>query len=143
MVDKQRLEQFKKELSATIDNMLEMEDSFNNSPLTEAEKTQISEINRLSVVKEKKQNDLSERFDKLVLEFNMKIGDNATRGRGRPKKGESVNIKEIAKSQAEKSKQRPKTIYPSKGDSGFDFEEALNPVDSLEDIMKDLIGDEE
>ena len=142
-VDKERLEQFKKELSATIDNMLEMEDTFSDSPLTEAEKSHISEINRLNVVKEKKKNDLSDRFDRLVLEFNMKIGDNATRGRGRPKKGENINIKEISASQLKGAKQRQKTIYPSKGDSDFDFEEALNPVDSLEDIMKDIIGNEE
>lgn len=141
-VDKEKLDQFKKELTATIDNMLEMGDSFNDAPLSEAEKSHLSEINRLKVVKEKKDNDLSDRFDKLVLEFNMKIGDNATRGRGRPKKGDSVNIKEISDRQNKSSKQRPKPIYPSKGESDFDFDEALNPVDSLEDIMKDLIGDE-
>ena len=140
-VDKERLNQFKKELTATIDNMLEMGDSFNDSPLSEAEKSHLSEINRLKVVKEKKDNDLSDRFDKLVLEFNMKIGDNATRGRGRPKKGDNVNIKEISDKQNKSSKQRQKPI-PSKSDGDFDFDEALNPVDSLEDIMKDLIGDE-
>ena len=114
-----------------------MEDNFNDSPLTEAEKSHISEINRLNVVQEKKKNDLSDRFDRLVLEFNMKIGDNATRGRGRPKKGESVNVKEIEKKQSKSAAQRPNTVYPSKGDSDFDFEEALNPIDSLEDIMKE------
>ena len=142
-LDKEKLTEFKKELSATIDNMLEMQDGFNDSPLSEAEKSHISEINRLNVVKEKKQSDLSDRFDKLVLEFNMKIGDNATRGRGRPKKGENVTLKGISEGQIKSAKQRQKPIYPAKGDSDFDFDEALNPVDSLEDIMKDLIGDEE
>ena len=141
-IDKEKLNEFKKELGATIDNMLQMEDSFSDSPLTEAEKSHIAEINRLNVVKEKKKGDLSDRFDKLVLEFNMKIGDNATRGRGRPKKGENVNIKEIQNKQSKSSTQRPKPIYPAKGDSDFDFDEALNPVDSLEDIIKDLIGEE-
>ena len=141
-VDKEKLNEFKKEISATIDNMLEMEDGFNDAPLSDAEKSHLSEINRLKVVKEKKNNDLSDRFDRLVLEFNMKIGDNATRGRGRPKKGDGINVKEISEKQTKASKQKQKTIYPSKGDGDFDFEEALNPVDSLEDIMKDLMGEE-
>ncbi|MBQ7466556.1 MAG: hypothetical protein IJS74_00630 [Clostridia bacterium] len=142
-VDKEKLSEFKKEISATIDNMLEMEDGFNDAPLSEAEKSHLDEINRLKVVKEKKNSDLSDRFDRLVLEFNMKIGDNATRGRGRPKKGETVSVKGISEKQNKASKQRQKPVYPAKGDSDFDFEEALNPVDSLEDIMKDLIGDDE
>ena len=69
----------------------------------------------------------------------MKIGDNATRKRGRPKKADSDNIKEIEKS-LNKKKKAQTPVYPPVGDSGFDFEEALNPTDSLEDIMKDLLG---
>ena len=68
----------------------------------------------------------------------MKIGDNATRGRGRPKKQDSTNVKDIKKKLEADKKDKP--IYPPKGESGFDFEEALNPVDSLEDIMKDLMN---
>lgn len=139
--EQEKLEQFKKELKATIDGMLEMEETFNDSPLTEAERAHVSEINRLNVVKEKKQSDLSDRFNRLVLEFNMKIGDNATRGRGRPKKGDSASIKSIEKKQALSHVKKKNTVYPPKGDSDFDFEEALNPIDSLEDIMKDLTGE--
>ncbi len=139
-VDKEKLEQFKEELSKTIDGMLEMENLFGDSPLSEAEKAHESEINRLNILKNKKKSELDDRFSKLVLEFNMKIGENATRGRGRPKKDKSDNIKDIEKKLGTKKKLKTEAVYPPVGESGFDFEEALNPTDSLEDIMKDLIG---
>ena len=47
------------------------------------------------ILRKKKNSELDNRFSKLVLEFNMKIGDNATRGRGRPKKQDSNNVKDI------------------------------------------------
>ena len=34
------------------------------------------------------------------------------------------------------------TLYIEPVDEQFDFEEALNPTDSLEDIMRDLLGEE-
>lgn len=126
--DKEKLDEFKEELSAVINQMVDMQLGF-EEPVNEAEKAHLAEINRLGVVKEKKKSELDNRFDKLVLEFNMKIGDNATRGRGRPKKTE-----------AEKLASKKAGVYPPKGTSGFDFEEALNPTDSLEDIMNDLMG---
>ena len=86
----------------------------------------------------KKKSELDDRFSKLVIEFNMKIGDNATRGRGRPKKQDSNNVKDIQKNLD--SNKKGKTDYIPKADGVFDFEEALNPVDSLEDIMRDLLN---
>lgn len=129
-LDKQKIEEFKEELSVVINQMVDMQSGF-EEPVSQAEKAHLEEINRFKVVKEKKKNELDGRFDKLVLEFNMKIGDNATRGRGRPKKTES---------EKQTSKKTKSTVYPPKGSSGFDFEEALNPTDSLEDIMSDLMG---
>jgi len=133
-VDKAKLAEFKNELNIAIDQMLEMQNSF-ESPLTDAEKAHLEEINRLKAVKEKKTTDISSRFDKLVLEFNMKIGESATRGRGRPKKEESAKI---AKQKQAKAKSK---VYPPRSESGFDFEDALNPTDSLENIMNDLMGE--
>lgn len=129
-LDKQKLDEFKEELSLVISQMVDMQSGF-EEPVSQAEKAHLEEINRFKVVKEKKKNELEGRFDKLVLEFNMKIGDNATRGRGRPKKSEAEKIA---------NKKAKSKVYPPKGASGFDFEEALNPTDSLEDIMNDLMG---
>lgn len=133
-VDKKKLDEFKDELSTAITQMMDMGKEF-SSPLSTAEKSHAEEISRLKVVKEKRSQEMSSRFDKLVQEFNMKIGDSATRGRGRPKKAEAEKIK-AKKAAASKNK-----VYPPKSESGFDFEEALNPVDSLESIMNDLLGD--
>ena len=129
-LDKAKLDEFKEELTTVINQMVDMQSGF-EEPVSPAEKAHLEEINRLGVVKEKKKSELDGRFDKLVLEFNMKIGDNATRGRGRPKKSEAEKLA---------SKKAKASVYPPKGASGFDFEEALNPTDSLEDIMSDLMG---
>lgn len=129
-----KLEEFKSELTTVINQMIDMQNSF-ETPLSSAEKAHEAEIGRLEVVKEKKKTDLDGRFDKLVLEFNMKIGDNATRGRGRPKKSEAEKIQKRKKAKA--------PVYPPVSESGFDFEEALNPTDSLEDIMSDLMGNKD
>ncbi len=136
--DKNKLDEFKSELSKTIDGMLDMENLFSGKPLSDAEKAHEEEINRLAVIKDKKQDEIDKRFDKLVQEFNMKIGNNATRKRGRPKKSDSDSIKDIEKSL--KKKTPTSTPIPPSIDGGFDFEEALNPTDSLEDIMKDLMN---
>lgn len=138
--DKQKLDEFKSELSKTIDGMLEMESLLSDKPLSDAEKAHNDEINRLSIIKDKKKVELDNRFNKLVQEFNMKIGDNATRKRGRPKKDEMSNVKTIEKNLNKKKKATQTVVYPPVDESGFDFEEALNPTDSLEDIMKDLLN---
>lgn len=136
--DKEHLEAFKEELSKTIDGLLDIEGMFSSgeAQVSDAVTEHEGEINRLNLLRKRKNSELDDRFTKLVLEFNMKIGDNATRGRGRPKKQESNNVNDIQKN----NKKSEKVVYPPKGESGFDFEEALNPVDSLEDIMKDLMG---
>lgn len=136
--DKQKLDQFKEEISLTIDGMMDMQNLCGGTPLSDTEKEHIQELGRLNIIKDKKQSELDNRFSKLLSEFNMKIGDNATRGRGRPKKGQSVTIKEAPK-KGKKKQNATTTVYPPVGDSGFDFEEALNPTDSLEDIMKELM----
>lgn len=128
--DKEKLDEFKNELSCVINQMVDMQSGF-DEPVTKEEKAHLEEINRLGIVKEKKKSELDGRFDRLVREFNMKIGDNATRGRGRPKKSEAEKLS---------GKKAKSAVYPPKGASGFDFEEALNPTDSLEDIMSDLMG---
>ena len=133
--DEDRLEKFKAELSAMLDGLIELGSLFGD---VEASQTQAGEINRLNVLRNKKKTELDDRFSKLVMEFNMKIGGNATRGRGRPKKQDSNNVSDIEKMLKPKQKQKT-TVYPPKGENGFDYEEALNPTDSLEDIMKDLI----
>lgn len=138
-LDREQLEEFKDELSKTIDGMLEMEDLFKNEDMQDATKAHSEEIERLSILKKKKDSAMDERFSKLVMEFNMKIGDHATRGRGRPKKQDSINRKDIEKKLNSKSKTSQKVVYPPVGESGFDFEEALNPTDSLESILSDLI----
>ena len=142
--DKEKLEEFKNELSKVIDSMIDMENMFDKSTLTEAEQSHNQEISRLKVIKEKKQNELEDRFSKLKLEFDMKIGENATRGRGRPKKKDTLDLKKIQSPSYIRGNQKNKTntVYPPVGDSGFDFNEAMNPTDSLEDIMKDLLGEE-
>ncbi len=137
--DKEKLEEFKEELSKTIDGLLDVESIFQSDGVSPEVEEHAGEVNRLNLLRQKKNSELEDRFSKLVLEFNMKIGDNATRGRGRPKKKDTVNVKDIEKKLG-KSQAKEKVVYIPKGDSAFDFEEALNPEDSLEDIMKDLLG---
>jgi len=138
--DKEKLEEFKEELSKTIDGLLDIETLFGTEGLTPAVEDHIGEVNRLNVLRQKKNTELEDRFSKLVMEFNMKIGDNATRGRGRPKKKDLNNVKDIEKNLNKKLKKETKQEYIPKADGVFDFEEALNPEDSLEEIMKDLIN---
>lgn len=139
--DKAKIDEFKDQILKTIDNMLEMESLLGSTPLSEAEKAHDQEIGRLEVIKEKKRTDLDQRFNKLLSEFNMKIGDNATRKRGRPKKENSDSLGTIEK-KLNKSAAQTSPVYPPVGESGFDFEEALNPTESLEEIMKDLLGEQ-
>lgn len=136
--DKEKLEDFKAELTKTIDGLLDIETIFSAGEIDEATMEHASEINRLNILRKKKNSELDDRFSKLVLEFNMKIGDNATRGRGRPKKRDLNNVKDIKKNL--ENEEKPKQQYIPKADGVFDFEEALNPVDSLEAIMRDLMN---
>lgn len=136
--DKEKLEEFKDELSKTIDGLLDIETIFSSDEVDEATLEHVGEVNRLNVLRQKRKSELENRFSKLVLEFNMKIGDNATRGRGRPKKKDSNNVRDIQNNLDAENK--PKQDYIPKADGVFDFEEALNPTDSLESIMRDLMN---
>ena len=94
--DKNQLDEFKEELSKTIDGLIEIEDIFKGDTIPDSVNEHVNEITRVNQLTDK-QASLDDRFSKLVLEFNMKIGDNATRGRGRPKKSEGNNVKDIEK----------------------------------------------
>lgn len=103
--------------------------------------------------------ELSLRFARLKQEFNEKVGDSVTRGRGRPKRDEESIVSKIGlgssgKSNAESEEasrklneifyEAPKTAkavsnIPNTKDSVFDFDEALNPNLSLKEIMDDLM----
>ena len=91
----------------------------------------------------------------------MKVGDNATRKPGRPKKNtgdkkvdDIIHELEYGKPVKKAKNQRPlissvvnKKIakvssVPKTDDSVFDFDEALNPTEDLETILSELLGDD-
>ncbi|MBQ7579477.1 MAG: hypothetical protein IJT25_02990 [Clostridia bacterium] len=82
---------------------------------------------------EKNKDNLEERYLKLLSVYEYNKAFLGTKNRGRPKK-EDDSIEGFLK---EKKKQKDK----EKENLLFDFDEALNPTESLEDIMKDLIND--
>ncbi len=166
--DQQLLQEFNDELTKTIGTLGGLGEYIEDrKPLSQPEKNYISEKERISLTEAVK-SDLDERFNKLVSEFKQKIGDSASRGRGRPKKSEQSMLAEVNKvvtstaadelSEAEKQeviskinelfysvqpntnttagKQKAKDKNKKQGE--FDFDEALNPTESLADIMKDL-----
>ena len=77
--------------------------------------------------------ELEERYYKLLSSYEYNRAFLGAKNRGRPKK-EDDTIEGFLK---EKKKQKEK----EKENLLFDIDEALNPTDSLEDIMKDLIDD--
>lgn len=132
------LEGIRNEVSNSLDTLLELAGMFGDNPMSGEEQEHASKINQFNIIKDKKKSELEGRFERLKKEFDMKIGENATRGRGRPKKSDENNITSIER-KLKKDGKVATAVYPPVGDSGFDFEEALNPTDSLEDIMKDLL----
>lgn len=122
--DRESFEEFNKELRNILSSFTDFSDSLDGTkPLSGIEKTYIEETAR---IKHKTRNDLDERFAKLLHTFNEKLGEPSAK----------VQVKE-------QKPLRPvgaSSVYPPKGDSGFDFEEALNPTDTLEDIMRDLLS---
>jgi|GEM_PF-6944868 len=72
---------------------------------------------------------LEERYHKLLAAYEYNIAEAADTRRGRPKKVEP-NVEMLLK--------RKKIESEKKRKESFDFDEALNPTDSLEKIMKDL-----
>ena len=153
--DKNKLEEFDNELKLMISSLSEMKDM--TAKLTEVEVAHNNERNRLSNDK----NSLDDRFKRLCNEFDMKVGDNATRKPGRPKKNtgnkkidEIIDELEYGKVPVKHKEQKPlissvvnKKIakvsnVPKTEDSIFDFDEALNPTDDLETILSELLGDD-
>lgn len=160
---KLQLQEFNAELTATINTLSHLGEYIEErKPLSDAEKNYISEKTRISV-NDAVKSDLDERFNKLMSEFKLKIGDSATRKRGRPKKSDQsilveVNrtIDEYKKEEiTEKEKQevldklndlfynvqpteQPKKKKVKRDGDVFDIDDALNPTESLADIMKDL-----
>lgn len=119
--DRESFEEFNKELKNVLTSFNEFSDSLDGKkPLSGIEKTYIEETAR---IKHKTRNDLDDRFAKLLHSFNERLGEN--------KPVAEENIKKTTKSSS---------VYPPKGESGFDFEEALNPTDTLEEIMRDLLS---
>lgn len=167
--EQQKVEQFSEELATIITSLGGLKDYIDDrKPLSDAEKNYIAEKERISLESAVK-SDLDDRFNKLVTEFKQKIGESATRGRGRPKKSDQsivVDVKRVVDSERaeelsakekqeviEKINQLFYAAAPKNGANGnkgkqpkqkgkkaptFDFDEALNPTDSLADIMKDL-----
>jgi len=158
------VEEFTKELRATINTLSNLGEYIEErKPLSDAEKNYISEKERISL-NDAIKSDIDDRFNKLISEFNLKIGDSATRKRGRPKKQDQSIMVEVNKAVEEKKSEELSaeekqeviekineifyTVKPTentepkskkkKNDSVFDFDEALNPDISLADIMKDI-----
>ncbi len=158
--ERKALEDFNDELSATIATLSSLGEYIDDrKPLSDAEKNYISEKTRISLTDAVK-SDIDSRFNKLKNEFQLKIGDSATRKRGRPRKSDQsilVEVNRVAEEQikeemSEQEKQevldklneifysvkQPENKKRSKSKDAFDFDEALNPTQSLADIMKDL-----
>lgn len=130
------------------------------------EATTISENDRAFIlnkeIKNTKSVDTQSRFDKLKANFNEKIGTSVLRKPGRPKKEEqsiiadiglSKKVEKIIDEESETKKRLNDLFYgtpvsknaistiPQTDDSLFDFAEALNPNNSLKDIMADIMSD--
>ncbi len=107
-------------------------------------------------------NDINSRFARLKQEFNQKVGESVLRKPGRPKKQDQSIVSDIGlgkkikedRETDETAKAKLNEIFyetpkntsvmsniPLTEDSLFDFEEALNPNLSLEDIMADLMSE--
>ena len=152
--DKKELEKFDDELKLMMNSLTDMKDL--TTELTEPEIAYDNERKRLN-----KPVTIDDRFKKLCNEFDMKVGDNATRKPGRPKKNtgdkkidEIINELEYGKVLQKPKEQKPlissvvnKKIakvsnVPKTEDSIFDFDEALNPTEDLETILSELLGDD-
>ena len=116
-------------------------------------------------VEAEQKGDAQSRFDKLKADFNQKIGSSVLRKPGRPKKedqsivanlGLGKKVEKVVDSETETQNKLKDIFYgvpnsdkklistiPQTEDSLFDFAEALNPNNSLQDIMQDIIGESE
>lgn len=160
--EKAMLEEFNADLKETINTLSNLGEYIEDrKALSNAEKNYISEKDRISL-NDAVKSDLDDRFNKLVSEFKLKVGDSVTRKRGRPRKADQSILVEVNRtieeqkakdlSDAEKQEvidklndlfynvqptEQPKKRKTQSKDS-FDFDEALNPTESLADIFKDL-----
>lgn len=107
--------------------------------------------------------DTQSRFDKLKADFDQKIGSSVLRKPGRPKKQDQSIVADIGLGkkvekvvdETVETKNRLNEIFygtptnkkttisniPQSDDAMFDFAEALNPNNSLSDIMADIMSD--
>ena len=163
--DRELLESFYEDLKATINTLSHLGEYIEDrKPLSDAEKNYISEKTRISVDNAVK-SDLDDRFNKLMSEFKLKIGESVTRKRGRPRKSDQSILVEVNRVVSEKKQEelneaekqevidklnelfysvkpvetKPTKKSKKKNKESFDFDEALNPTESLADIMKDLV----
>ncbi len=112
---------------------------------------------------EVKKEDTQSRFDRLKENFNQKIGSSVLRKPGRPKKqdqsivadiGLGKKVERVIDEKTETQNRLNEIFYgtpsqkstmvstiPNTADSAFDFAEALNPNNSLQDIMSDIMSD--
>ena len=93
--------------------------------------TEVEEIAKIKgETKENKVDSLEERYHKLLVIYEYAMAEAGDKKRGRPKK-EADNIETFLKRKKEESDRKKK--------DSFDFDEALNPTESLDKIMKDLV----
>ncbi|MBQ9790811.1 MAG: hypothetical protein IJW24_04400, partial [Clostridia bacterium] len=154
--DKEELEKFDEEIKLMIDSISDIKNAA--TALTETEIAYKAEASRIK----SKPKSVDDRFRQLCNEFDMKVGENATRKPGRPKKNtgnkkvdEIIDELEYGKIETKPKKQRQlissvvnKKIakvsnVPKTEDSIFDFDEALNPTEDLETILSELLKDDE
>lgn len=99
--------------------------------------TEVEEIGKIEPSKRtetNKEKDLEKRYYQIMSLYEYTKAQNETRKRGRPKK-EEQNIETFLK-QKKQEKEKEKA-------ESFDFEEALNPTQSLEEIMKVVLDEEQ
>lgn len=118
-------------------------------------------LNKSTTVETKR--DTQSRFDKLKADFDQKIGSSVLRKPGRPKKqdqsivadiGLGKKVEKVVDETAETKNRLNEIFYgtptikkttvstiPQSEDAMFDFAEALNPNNSLSDIMADIMSD--
>jgi len=154
--DKAELEAFDDEIKLMIDSISDIQNAA--TALTETELAYKAESTRIK----SKPKTVDDRFKQLCNEFDMKVGENATRKPGRPKKNtgnkkidEIIDELEYGKIEQKPKKHRQlissvvnKKIakvsnVPKTADSVFDFDEALNPTEDLETILSELLSEDD
>lgn len=112
----------KNELTSVIQSLLSLKDEVNEVHLASKEKVALNNNSGFD--------DLEERYHKLINLYELTKVEAGDKKRGRPKK-EPETIETFLK--------RKKAENDKKKQTQFDLDEALNPVDSLENIMGDIL----